>query len=282
MCSYRDLYKSGETRLKAAGIAESSLDARLLLEFVMGTDRNYLLAHGEEPVDSFHIRAYEELIELRAAHTPLQYLTGVQEFMGLIFAVDERVLIPRQDTECLVEEAMIETADGMRVLDLCTGSGCIIISLMKYKNEIAATAVDISPDALAVAKKNADIHQVSVNFVESDLFAGLPVSETALFDVIVSNPPYIKTAVIETLSGEVKEHEPRLALDAADDGLYFYRKIISAAGEYLVRGGKLLFEIGYDQGKQVCKLMEEHGFADIRTVKDLAGLDRVVCGTYRK
>ncbi len=276
MQSYRELYKSGEKRLLKSGIAEASLDARLLLEFVMGTDRNDLLAHGDKPVAAEQESRYTALLEKRASHVPLQQLTGFQEFMGLRFAVNEQVLIPRQDTECLVEEAMIETMDGMRVLDLCTGTGCILISLMKYKNELVGTAVDLSGEALAIAKQNAAYHQMPVTFVKSDLFEKLPVQK---FDVIVSNPPYIRTKEIETLMEEVRLHEPVLALDGREDGLYFYRKISRESRNYLVRGGKLLFEIGYDQGGQVCAIMRENGFDQIRIVKDLAGLDRVVCGT---
>lgn len=278
MWNYRDLYKNGEKRLLESGITDAAVDARLLLEFIMNTDRNYLLAHGGEPVEEAQAERYAALLERRAAHIPLQQITGFQEFMGLRFAVNEHVLIPRQDTECLVEEAMIETMDGMRVLDLCTGSGCILISLMKYKNELIGTALDLSREALAVAKKNAAYHQVPVTFVESDLFEKLPVPDEK-FDVIVSNPPYIRTKEIETLMEEVRLYEPRQALDGSEDGLYFYREISRESGSYLVRGGKLLFEIGYDQGEQVCSIMRENGFEQIRVVKDLAGLDRVVCGT---
>ncbi len=278
MQSYRDLYKNGEIRLLKSHITDAAVDARLLLEFVMKTDRNYLLAHGEEPVEEAQAERYAALLERRAAHIPLQQITGFQEFMGLRFAVNEHVLIPRQDTECLVEEAMIETMDGMHVLDLCTGSGCILISLMKYKNELIGTAVDLSEEALDVAQQNAAYHQVSVTFVESDLFEKLPVPDKK-FDVIVSNPPYIRTKEIEMLMEEVRLHEPRQALDGREDGLYFYREISRESGSYLVRGGKLLFEIGYDQGEQVCAIMRANGFEQIRIVKDLAGLDRVVCGT---
>lgn len=278
MWNYRDLYKKGEMRLHESGIVDAALDARLLLEFVMGTDRNYLLAHGDEPVEEAWAERYVELISRRAAHIPLQHITGFQEFMGLKFMVNEHVLIPRQDTECLVEEAMIETMDGMRVLDLCTGSGCILISLMKYKNELIGTAVDLSEEALEVAKKNAEYHQVPITFVKSDLFENLPVPDHK-FDVIVSNPPYIPTKDIDTLMEEVRLHEPKQALDGSEDGLYFYRKISSESPDYLVHGGKLLFEIGYNQGEQVCAIMSENGFEQIRIIKDLAGLDRVVCGT---
>lgn len=278
MWNYRNICKAGETRLKSSEIEEASLDARLLLEFVMGTDRNFLFAHGDTGVPEEKAEQYLALIEKRAVHIPLQHLTGVQEFMGLDFYVNEHVLIPRQDTECLVEEAMIEIMDGMKVLDMCTGSGCILISLMKYKNELSGTAVDVSEDALLVARRNAAQHEVLIEFVRSDLFAELPVPETK-FDAIVSNPPYIRSAVVDTLMEEVREHEPRLALDGRDDGLFFYRSIAAQAGAYLVYGGKLLFEIGFDQGEQVKNLLCENGFDNVRIVKDLSGNDRVVCGT---
>lgn len=279
MQSYRDLYKKGEKRLLESGITDAALDARLLLEFVMGTDRNYLLAHGEEPVEETQAERYAALLERRAVHIPLQHITRFQEFMGLRFAVNEHVLIPRQDTECLVEEAMIETMDGMRVLDLCTGSGCILISLMKYKNELIGMATDLSEEALGVAKQNAAYHQVPVTFLKSDLFKDFPVQDKK-FDVIVSNPPYIRTTEIDILMEEVRLHEPIQALDGREDGLYFYREISRESGSHLVCGGKLLFEIGYDQGEQVCAIMRGNGFEQIRIVKDLAGLDRVVCGTW--
>ena len=279
MWNYRNICKAGETRLKSSEIEEASLDARLLLEYVMETDRNFLFAHGDADIPEEKAEKYLELIEKRAVHIPLQHLTGVQEFMGLDFYVNEHVLIPRQDTECLVEEAMIEIMDGMKVLDMCTGSGCILISLMKYKNGLSGTAVDVSEDALLVARRNAAHHEVPIEFVKSDLFAALPVPEVK-FDAVVSNPPYIRSDVVDTLMEEVREHEPRLALDGKKDGLYFYRSITEQAGNYLVHGGKLLFEIGFDQGEQVKELLCENGFDNARIVKDLSGNDRVVCGTY--
>ncbi len=279
--TYCELFRAGETFLSEHGIAEAALDARLLLENLLGTNRNYLLAHGEEPVESEKATQYIQLLEKRASHMPLQYITGFQEFMGLTFEVNEHVLIPRQDTECLVEEAMLEIMDGMHVLDMCTGSGCILISLMKYKNEIHGTAVDISEEALDVAKRNAAANSVSITFIESDLFTNVKLqSPSEKFDVIVSNPPYIRSDVIPSLMEEVRDYEPKLALDGTGDGLFFYRKITEESGSCLLHEGKLLFEIGFDQGEQVKALMQENGFTDIRVVKDLAGLDRVVCGTY--
>ncbi|MBQ2405395.1 MAG: peptide chain release factor N(5)-glutamine methyltransferase [Lachnospiraceae bacterium] len=227
---------------------------------------------------------YKMVIEKRAKRIPLQHITGEQEFMGLTFRVNENTLIPRQDTEVLVEEALRELSDGMRILDVCTGSGCILLSLMKYSNECEGIGLDISAKALEVAKENARLLNVqNVDFVESDLFEALEnekvnVGKDRFFDIIISNPPYIESAVIETLMPEVKDHEPMLALDGKEDGLFFYRKIVDKAPEYIRKGGKLLFEIGYNQGEAVRQLMLDKGFTKVEVIKDFAGLDRVVCG----
>lgn len=287
--TYRELFCQGKGTLAAAGIVESDLDARLLLEHVCGTNRNDLLVHGDQEVTDEQQKRYEGLLQKRAKRIPLQHLTGVQEFMGLAFQVNEYVLIPRQDTEILVEEVLRHLHDGMRVLDMCTGSGCILISLLHYSNDCEGVGVDISPEALKVARENArnllgTNLQASgncselperVRFVESNLFENV----TGKFDIIVSNPPYICSEVIETLEPEVRDHEPRGALDGTADGLFFYRKIVEESKNYLLGGGKLFFEIGYDQGLSVSALMEQAGFVDIEVLKDYAGLDRVVYGT---
>lgn len=275
--NYKELYTEGVRALEAAGIIEAALDARLLLENVCDTDRNYLYVHGEDAVDQDKITAYRLLIKKRSERIPLQHILGYQEFMGLRFTVNEHVLIPRQDTECLVEEAMLVTEDGDRVLDMCTGSGCILLSLMHYKNDITGVGADISDEALKVASKNAEELGICAEFIKSDLydFAG---EDSEPFDVIVSNPPYIRPDVIETLEPEVKSFEPRIALDGGGDGLDYYRRITDGAVKYLKKGGYLLYEIGFDQGESVKKIMEEHGFKDVCIVKDLAGLDRVVRG----
>lgn len=273
--NYRETFEKGEGTLRAAGIEEAALDARLLLEHVCGTDRNTLLVHGDREVSFTESGRYEKMLAERAAHIPLQQITGVQCFMGLEFFVDEKVLIPRQDTELLVEEALHELHDGMRILDLCTGSGCILLSLLKYSNDCEGVGADISADALAVAEKNRSLLGIgNARFIRSDLFENVEGS----FDLLVSNPPYIQSAVIETLMPEVREHEPRSALDGGEDGLFFYRRILAECGAYLKRGGELFFEIGYDQGEAVKRLMEESGFLEVRVIKDYGGLDRVVAG----
>ena len=203
--------------------------------------------------------------------------------MGLTFKVNEHTLIPRQDTEILVEEAMRHLSDGMRILDMCTGSGCILLSLLKYSNECEGIGIDISGKALAVARENASHLQLDASFLEGDLFTPLAdfVSEKTtdrLFDMIVSNPPYIETAVIDTLMPEVREHEPVLALDGMEDGLHFYRRIVSEAPAHMRKGAYLFFEIGCEQGEAVKTLMQEGGFEQVEILKDYAGLDRVVYG----
>ena len=276
MKTYKQLYEYGKAELAEAGIAEAQLDARLLLEYVCGTDHNTLLVHGEREVEEPKLTAYCDLILQRVAHTPLAYIKGTQEFMGLEFSVNKQVLIPNQDTEILVEEAMRLMHDGMRVLDLCTGSGCIALSLLHYTNDTSAVATDISEAALTVAVQNAGQLKLTerVSFAETDLF---PVQKEK-FDLIVSNPPYIPTEVIETLAPEVKDHEPRLALDGTEDGLSFYRRIIRTAPEWLFESGWLILEIGYDQGEAVSAMMRENGFRDIEVIRDLGGKDRVVTG----
>lgn len=274
--SYRHIYEEGVQRLTDAGVADAALDARLLLEYVCHTNRNDLLAHGEREVLQEEYESYLAYIARRALHIPLQYLTGVQEFMGLSFAVNEHVLIPRQDTEILVEEVMKYLHDGMRILDMCTGSGCILLSLLHYSNDCIGVGVDISKEALETARQNQKTLQLSAEFTESDLFDKVE----GRFDVIVSNPPYIRTEVIDTLMEEVRENEPLLALDAGEDGLFFYRKIIWDAGSYLYKGGQMFLEIGYDQGRQVSDLLAQNGYREIEVIKDYVGLDRVVRAVF--
>ena len=198
--------------------------------------------------------------------------------MGLEFGVNEYVLVPRQDTEILVESVLDILEGGMEVLDMCTGSGCILISLLKLCSfaDVRGVGADVSEHALKVACENAEKLGVDVKFLHSDLFSNVE----GKYDVIVSNPPYIRTAVIEELKEEVKLHDPFIALDGKEDGLYFYRRIVDESTNHLKKGGKLYFEIGYDQGEDVSRLMREAGFADVTVKKDLAGLDRVVFGVY--
>ena len=290
--TYKEACEKGSAILEKAGVPEAVLDARLLLEHVCGTDRNFLLAHGDSIVEPEKQRLFFTLVEKRSGRIPLQQLTGVQYFMGLEFQLDENVLIPRQDTEVLVEEVLRYLHDGMRVLDMCTGSGCILISLLRYTNDCQGLGVDISPKALKVAQENAlrllgefdgsetggmelKLTKDRVCFVESDLFEKVE----GTFDVIVSNPPYIPSGEIEKLMPEVRDHEPRFALDGSADGLCFYKRIIGDCKAHLAGGGMLFFEIGYDQGEAVSKFMEQAGFLEVQVVKDYAGLDRVVFGT---
>lgn len=274
---YAKLYQIGKEQLQKAGITDAELDARLLLEFICHTDRNALYAHGDQEIEDEKMQDFLQLIEKRAVHIPLQHLTGEQNFMGLDFLVNEHVLIPRQDTEILVEEIMRDLHDGIRILDMCTGSGCILLSLLHYSNDCSGVGVDVSEDALVVAGQNADrLAEKQAVFIQSDLFEKVEGS----FDLIVSNPPYIRSQEIAGLMPEVREHEPHLALDGKDDGLHFYREIIKGAMPHLKRGGQLFFEIGYDQGEAVQALLAANGYTEIAVVKDYAGLDRVVYGTF--
>lgn len=286
---YKELYLYGAEKLKNAGVPEAELDARLLLEAVCHTTRNDMLLYPDKEVDEKQRENYVNYIQKREQRIPLQYILGRQEFMGMEFYVNKDVLIPRQDTEILVEEAMKHLHDGMHILDVCTGSGCILISLLHYSNDCQGVGIDISEAALAVAKENAarllednkEEHmgnQQKISFWEGDLFDALP--EMNKFDIIVSNPPYIETKVLETLEPEVSHHEPLFALDGKEDGLYFYRRIVENASKYLHRDGMLFFEIGYNQAEPVTQLMKDKGFIEVNVKKDYAGLDRVVYGTY--
>ena len=280
---YRDLYNQGIEKLSSEKITDAKIDARLLLEYACKTDRNTLFLNGDMEVSEEQVQIYFELIEKRGKHIPLQHLTGEQDFMGLTFKVNENVLIPRQDTECLVEIVLKHLHDGMKILDMCTGSGCILISLLHYSNDCVGVGVDLSEAALKVAAHNAAVlgsngitDAMDITFLQSNLFEKVD----GKFDIIVSNPPYIKTEVIKTLMPEVRNFEPMMALDGTEDGLYFYRRIIVDAKKHLTRGGQLFFEIGYDQGEEVSDLMRENGYVDVEVAKDLAGLDRVVYGTF--
>lgn len=281
MKQYKEIYAEGVLSLTEADIGEAALDARLLLEHVCGTDRNTLLVHGDRAVSEEEYERYRLLIEKRGQHIPLQHLTGEQEFMGLTFKVNKHVLVPRQDTEILVEEVMKNLHDGMRILDMCTGSGCILLSLLQYSNDCVGVGVDLSAEALTVAEANyAGLKEgkpdMDAVFLQGNLFENV----TQKFDIIVSNPPYIRTDVIDTLMPEVREHEPLMALDGMADGLYFYREITKEAKAHLNRGGMLYYEIGYDQAEAVTEILEKEGYQGIEVVKDFAGLDRVVYGIY--
>ena len=272
--NYTEAFLMGMQKLKEAEIGEAQLDARLLLEEVCGTDHNTLLCHGDREVSEEEEEQYRKALEQRAAHVPLQHLLGYQDFMGLRFQVNEYVLIPRQDTEILVEEAMRYLHDGMRILDLCTGSGCILLSLLHYSNDCEGVGVDISQEALQVAAQNAELLGIKADFLKSDLYEKV----TGKFDLLVSNPPYIERKVIPTLMEEVREYDPYIALDGGEDGLDFYRRIIGGAQDYLKRGGQILMEIGSGQAQAVSELLREAGFKEIDVCRDFAGLDRVVSG----
>lgn len=272
----REAYEFGQKQLNFAGIEDAVWDAWYLLEYTTGINRAMYFLKMQETMTQEQEQQYKEYIKIRASHIPLQHITGVQEFMGLEFYVNEHVLVPRQDTEILVENVLKQLRPRMKVLDMCTGSGCILISLLKYCEEILGVGVDISEEALKVAKKNRDKIGVTAEFIQSDLFENV----FGTYDIIVSNPPYIRTAVIEELKEEVKFHDPFLALDGKEDGLYFYRRIIEQSPRFLKKGGILCFEIGHDQGEDVKQLMEKAGFLEVIVKKDLAGLDRVVCGKY--
>ncbi|MCI8935876.1 MAG: peptide chain release factor N(5)-glutamine methyltransferase [Lachnospiraceae bacterium] len=273
---YRTLYDMGAEELKEAGVEEAALDARLLLEEVCGTDRNDLLVHGDRLVAEDQLERYMECIDLRSKRIPLQHILGYQEFMGLKFKVTPDVLIPRQDTETLVEEVMRNLHDGMRILDMCTGSGCILLSLLRYSNDCVGTGCDLSEAALQVAQENARALSLEAEFIQSDLFEKVQ----GKYEIIVSNPPYIPSQEILTLMEEVRDHDPLMALDGREDGLYFYKEIIKGAGQHLHPGGMLFFEIGCTQAEDVSRYLKEAGYKEVTVCKDLAGLDRVVSGVY--
>ena len=281
----RGLMQEAAEKLAGCGIEEAPLDASLLLEYAAGvTAQDYLMDPFRE-LPQEKVCAFWEAVEKRAMRIPLQHITGVQEFMGHPFRVNEHVLIPRQDTETLVECALEKLEPGMRVLDLCTGSGCIAASLYligrkqgKVSRESRFEGADISEAALETAGVNCRELGADVRLFRSDLFE--KVEGTC--DVIVSNPPYIRRDIIEELQAEVRLHDPYIALDGHEDGLYFYRRIAAGAGSHLKQGGWLILEIGHDQREEVSRLLREAGFAHVQGKKDLAGLDRVVMGMYNK
>lgn len=279
--TYKEALTYGTEQLKQAGIEEASLDAWLLLSHCIGMSRSGYFLHDGEVMAEEQEQTYRSDIEKRSRRIPLQHITGVQEFMGLEFSVNENVLIPRQDTECLVEEAIERLHSNMRILDMCTGSGCIIISLadaakQRGLTDVVCVGADVSEAALAVSRENTKKLQADVTFVQSDLFTNVD----GKFDILISNPPYIRTEVIEGLQEEVKLYDPYIALDGKEDGLYFYRRIVEEGRTFLNPGGRVMFEIGHDQGKDVSALMHAAGFTEIVVKKDLAGLDRVVIGVY--
>ena len=353
---WADVLNYGKKILKNAGIVEADLDAWYLFEQSFGISRaQYFLCARENIVGSTaqkiavqeqhgdllesgnalecaelwlkeKLSAYENALKKRAARIPLQQIIGQQEFMGLSFFVNEHVLIPRQDTETLVELVLQEQKDkDISILDMCTGSGCIAVSLKKLGGYAHVEGADISEESLKVAKRNSEeilenndvnndavnsrteqiqnctnltnnqnkqdnseermvsevrrVSQTGVTFRRSDMFSSFRGTEQ--FNVIVSNPPYIPSAVIEELEPEVRDHEPRGALDGTADGLYFYRILAEECAKHLTPGGHVYFKIGYDQGAAVKELLDNRGFKDTRVIQDLAGKDRVVCGAWQ-
>ena len=300
-------YTEGRKLLEQADIPEPDLDAWYLLEYVTGVSRAAYYAAPDRELTGTQQGQYEACLKRRSRRIPLQHITGEQEFMGLNFYVNEHVLIPRQDTEILVEQALdllnrgeipAAGADGqIRVLDMCTGSGCILLSVLHYMGQsssavgagnggrsvsdaecrsVTGTGADLSEEALAVAERNAEALGIGAEFIRGDLFENIKER----YGMILSNPPYIRSAEIDALQEEVRLHDPREALDGKEDGLYFYRRIVDEARRYLLPGGYLIFEIGYDQAEDVSALMRGAGYEEIQVKKDLAGLDRVVYGRY--
>lgn len=289
----KELVSIASNRLGETGCQTPKLDAEVLLAFLLNVDKSYFYIHAADPLDDLRCEMFFRLIDQRASGIPVQHLTGQQEFMGLPFAVNAHVLIPRPDTETLVEEAIKETKSQKKwmknptVLDLCCGSGAIGISIAHFCPKAKLVSTDISKEALSVAQRNADKNLVGkrIKFLEGDLFhaLGSKVTIPHRFDLIVTNPPYIQTDVIPTLQREVSEHEPRIALDGGADGLDFYRKIVAEAPEHLNKKGLLMMEIGHDQGERVLALLtaDKRYEKDACTLKDLSGLDRVVKAILR-
>lgn len=290
----REVLTNIRERLQNAGIEDFEYESWVFLDWKLHIDRAEFYMNPNGEVKEELLAELESVLKQREQRVPLQYLMGECEFMGYDFYVDERVLIPRQDTECLVELAVESIrydknydADNkkpeqkptkVKVLDLCTGSGCIGISVAKLCPDAEVTLADISEGALSVAKKNAQNLNANVTLIKGNLFENIE----GRFDYILSNPPYIPSEVIEGLMPEVKEHEPRLALDGEVDGLSFYRKIINEAPDYLNPDGRIYFEIGAEQGEDLIRLMNERGFSEVKVHKDLAGLDRIVTGIYSR
>lgn len=284
--TYREAVLKGAASLKCSGVESPEYDSRELMLKAAEFDSTQYLCRSTEKVPAECLATFQEYIERRMNREPLQHILGEACFYGRSFLVNENVLVPRLDTEILVEQALKVTRDNDAVLDMCTGSGCIIITMALERKLSFACGCDLSDKALEVAQSNAERliqdNKGIFRFCQGDLFdsldknCGLEPDSHFKFDVIVSNPPYIETEVINTLSDEVRLHEPVMALDGSPDGLEFYRRISAKAPEYLKLGGYLLYEIGCNQGQQVSMIMEEAGFRDIEIIKDLAGLDRVV------
>lgn len=283
-----DLYQKGSDILKSGMIPDYEYDCRVLLEWTCNITRMDLLLEPGKTIRDEECEKFFHYINRRASHEPLQYLIGEWEFMGLPFKVNPSVLIPRQDTEVLIEwilekedTATAEKGEQITLLDVCTGSGCIAISLDHFLRQqcgymVKTEALDISKDALETARKNNLLNETQVIFMESNMFENVDKK----YDLIISNPPYIPSAVVDGLMDEVLKFEPRLALDGKDDGLYFYRILAKEGKNHLKEGGRIYLEIGHDQGETVPALLEEQGFTQIEVRKDLAGNDRCVRAVF--
>lgn len=275
--TYGGLCREGGRVLQNAGIEDAEYDSLALLEYVSGIDRTWYLLNRGNIVDEDTVSRYTEAVKKRAEHMPLQYITGEAWFYGRCFTVNTNVLIPRQDTETLVEEALRHVSAGASVLDMCTGSGCILISIALNVKLGRGIGIDISGEAVKLAGVNKKrLGAENIEFYQGNLFESLNSEDT--FDVIISNPPYIRTRDIEGLPEEIKLHEPAAALDGSEDGLYFYRKITEASSRFINQSGWLIYEIGSGQAADVSGIMSGYGYKDISVIKDLAGLDRVVAG----
>lgn len=278
--TYRQILQEAIRKLQKAEIEEADNDAWILMSEAFNISRtDYFMKSGDECTDNARTELFDSMIERRVRREPLQYITGHAYFMGYEFRVTPDVLIPRFDTEILVEKSLKYASDGMKVLDMCAGSGCIAVSYALQCRErgydnVTVNAVDISSEALSVAADNAMRAGVDINYIRSDMFTGV----SGVYDMILSNPPYIPTRDIEELEPEVRTSEPVGALDGHEDGLFFYRILAAESPSHLKAGGRLIMEIGYNQADDVCSLLEQNKFADIEVIKDLAGHDRVVCG----
>ncbi len=273
--TYSELMAEGVKRLTDAGFEEARTDVRILLFYACKLDFMTFLRDGDMPVPQEQQERFRTLLIRRMKHEPVQYIIGEQEFCGLRFYVQPGVLIPRPETE-LLAEAVFTDAKGKRVLDMCTGSGCIAVTAAKFGEPSFTAASDVSPEALAVAQNNAKALDADVTFFQGDLFENVK----GMYDIIVSNPPYIRSEVVDELMPEVREYEPRRALDGTKDGLLFYRRIAAEAKEHLSPGGRLMFEIGHDQGETVPEILAAEGYVSVEVKKDYAGLDRMVFAVW--
>lgn len=270
--SLKGLLADGAKMLAQAGIDEAELDARYILEYITGLNSAQYFIHSEDIIEKDKAEEFFRLIERRSKRIPLSYVIGTRDFFGLTFKVDENVLIPEQETELLVEE-VIKHSEGKSVLDMCTGSGCIAISIALFGKPSKVAASDISEKALEVARENAKSLKVGeISFIQAYMFENV----TDKFDIIVSNPPYIETGEIDELMPEVRDYIPRLALDGDIDGLKFYRIISKEAVKKLNKNGRIFYEIGYNQSRAVASILLENGFTDVKIMKDYSGLDRIV------